>query len=102
MRWLVFLIALGGAAGSGFLGYKYMSDLSENKDLLDAIRKAKPAGEFKPEITFDLNDKYRVTTRMLWSYIFLLAGAGLGFIGGLYALARRKFAAFLILVLAGA
>src|SRR5262245_39619154 len=92
MRWLVLLLALAGAAGSGLMGLGFMLMLREGRNSnVQADLAAGKAG---------LGDeKFAKLTRFTWSYVFLFAGAGLGLIASFYAIGRRKYTAFLLFLL---
>jgi hypothetical protein len=92
MRWLVLLLALAGVAGSGLLGLGFMVSLRDRtRSVVQADIDAGKAG---------LGDeKFAKLSRFTWSYLFLFGGAALGLIGAFYALARRKYTAFLMFLL---
>ncbi|HEV3258624.1 MAG TPA: hypothetical protein VG013_17240 [Gemmataceae bacterium] len=112
MRIAVLILAILGAAGSGFLGVRWMTDSLTNKDQIEADRaqaeKLRPLlnlmGEADPKMKAQLADydaKYHNAIQAMKAYPFLLAGVGLGVWGGLLGLARRgKSGAALLLVAA--
>jgi len=83
MRWVVLVLALGGGGGSGYAGWV-------------ARESAVGLGELRQYVHYGEETKLRNA-----SY-FLMAGAAMGLIGALLALARRGILAALVLLAAWA
>jgi hypothetical protein len=100
MRWLVLLLALVGAGGSAFIGTVLMALMKEgtNEDVNKGVTRLKEEG--KDKIPAEVMVKIKLVTRFCWSYVFFFAAAGMGLIAGIYAVARRKFLAFLLFFVA--
>src|SRR5262245_22102379 len=80
MRWVVLILALGGAGGSGFLGYRWFTDTSD-----PLVRRLISPLEYE--------SKRKAS-------VFFAGGAVLGILGGLLALSRRGILAALVLLVA--
>jgi hypothetical protein len=91
MRWLVLLVALVGVGGSALLGVGLMVAYRDGTGNGQAdLAKGKAA----------IGDaRFAMISRYAWSYVFFLAAAPLGLIAAFYALARRKYTAFLLFML---
>jgi hypothetical protein len=93
MRWVVLILALAGAGGSGYLGFRWFSDAEAKKTQINLIRQL---AKTSPTAQAEVN---RFETSRNASF-FLMASALLGFIGSLLAISRRGILAALVLIVA--
>jgi hypothetical protein len=97
----VFLLALAGTASAGFLGYVWWNGFAGDKDRAEAkLHDVRPllgsVGEFLAERERAQED-YESRAK---AYPFLLAGAALGLLGGLFVLTRQDKSGAVLLLLA--
>jgi len=93
MRWVVLVLALAGAGGSGFVGFIWFGDAERLKPSVTVIRQQAKSNPQAQAAIQEFDSLHKA------SY-FLMAGAPLGIIGGLLALSRRGILAALVLLLA--
>jgi len=96
MRWLVLAFALVGAAGSGFVGFVWRSEV--DKQSSPSIAQIRANIKKNPAV----RDSYRHAIALDNATYFLMAGAPLGLIGAFLAVGRRGILAFLVLLTAWA
>jgi len=93
MRWVVLVLALAGAGGSGFIGFRWFSDAEAFRTTIHLVRaeaKTNPKALAKIQ---EVQSAYKAS-------FFLMAGLPLGIIGALLAISRRGILAALVLILA--
>jgi hypothetical protein len=108
----VFALAMLGTAASGYLGYRWYSDASSQQTKLDLTRRTlvawevlNKAGQAGPNAGNDIQSfktQLETLNPVLRAIPFLLAGAVLGLLGGILALAGRTTSAAVVLIVAGA
>jgi|SRR6516164_8465174 hypothetical protein len=93
MRWVVLVLALAGAGGSGFIGFRWFSDAEAFRTTIHLVRaeaKTNPKALAKIQ---EVQSAYKAS-------FFLMAGLPLGIIGALLAISRRGILAALVLIVA--
>lgn len=106
----VFLLALAGVGGAGFLGYKGWENITQKHSLEDARKQlaaaralVSPGGLITAETVRKSESEVERLSMVARAYPFLLAGAVIGLLGGVLALVGRtnSGAVLMLLTLAG-
>src|SRR4051794_26674517 len=111
MRWLVLLLALGGAAASALVGSAIWSNrnanlqqLKKGRDAIDLVKGLNAAGANAVTLQQlqEAEDELRALERHMNAGLFAFASVALAVLGGFLALGRHKFSAAALLAAAGA
>ena len=114
MRYVVLIFGLLGVVGSGFLGYKWRTDLNDGRDKVELNRKlleSELAGSkdnrgaadplLKSRLA-DFNEKYAKYYSLGRAVPFLLASAVLGLFGTFVSFSRHGLSGAVLLIVTGA
>jgi hypothetical protein len=96
MRWTVFILGILGVLSSGFLSYRWATDVLANRDKIEEIRPLVKSGIAGEKAKTDLEEFDRRSR----AYLFVIGSTCLGAIGAGLALKRLRLAAGVLFLVA--